>query len=211
MKAQQELREKVGKPAKREVKAVEINEELKSKVEAFAKAADAGDQPQAALPSTSAAAAYKELSAALKVHLPEGVEDQAELSGEVWGAAKRYFDDLQYHTVRNMILDEGVRLDGRKTDEVRGLAMEVDYLPGPHGSALFTRGETQSLTTATLGTSEDELLVESAAVSNYSELHPALQLPAVLYGRSKAAAWPRPSRSGPWQPGQALAGADDAG
>ena len=91
-----------------------------------------------------------------------------ELSGEEWGAAKRYFDDLQYHTVRNMILDESVRLDGRKTDEVRGLAMEVDYLPGPHGSALFTRGETQSLTTVTLGTSEDELLMESAAISNYS-------------------------------------------
>ncbi len=102
------------------------------------------------------------------MHLQEGLEDGAELSGEVWGAVKRYFDDLQYHTVRNMILDEGVRLDGRKTDEVRGLAMETDYLPGPHGSALFTRGETQSLTTATLGTSEDELLVESAAVSNYS-------------------------------------------
>ncbi len=167
VKAQEELRAAVGNPAKREVKGAEVNEELKAKVEAFAK--------QRMLEISRGGSAkhersghYKELSAALKVHLQEGLEDAAELSGEVWGAAKRYFDDLQYHTVRDMILDEGVRLDGRKTDEVRGLAMETDYLPGPHGSALFTRGETQSLTTATLGTSEDELLIESAAVSNYS-------------------------------------------
>lgn len=168
VKAQEELREKVGSPAKRVVTPVEINEELKAKVEAFAK-----DKMLEISRGGSAkherSAYYKELSAALKVHLQEGIEDQSELSGEVWGAAKRYFDDLQYHTVRNMILDEGVRLDGRKTDEVRGLAMEVDYLPGPHGSALFTRGETQSLTTATLGTPEDELLVESAAISDYKK------------------------------------------
>lgn len=68
-----------------------------------------------------------------------------------------------------MILDDQVRLDGRKLDEVRPLAMENDVLPSPHGSALFTRGETQSLTTVTLGTPLDELLVESAAVSEYSK------------------------------------------
>ena len=167
VKAQQELREKAGSPARREVKTVAINEELKNKVEAFAKEKMLQISREG-LPKHQRSANYKELSASLKVHLSEGLEDPGELSGEVWGAAKRYFDDLQYHTVRDMILDEGVRLDGRKTDEVRGLAMEVDYLPGPHGSALFTRGETQSLTTATLGTSEDELLVESAATSNYS-------------------------------------------
>jgi polyribonucleotide nucleotidyltransferase len=167
VKAQQELHALVGSPAKREVKAVEINEELKAKVEAFAKATML-EISRKGSPKHERSASYKELSAALKVHLQEGIEDQSELSGEVWGAAKRYFDDLQYHTVRDMILDEGVRLDGRKPNEVRDLAMEVDYLPGPHGSALFTRGETQSLTTATLGTSEDELLVESAATSDYS-------------------------------------------
>jgi polyribonucleotide nucleotidyltransferase len=61
------------------------------------------------------------------------------------------------------------RLDGRKLDEVRGLAMETEPLPTPHGSALFTRGETQSLTTVTFGTKLDELLAESAAKSEYSK------------------------------------------
>ncbi len=58
--------------------------------------------------------------------------------------------------MRNMILDEGKRLDGRKTDEIRPIWCEVDYLPAAHGSAIFTRGETQSLTSVTLGTKLDE-------------------------------------------------------
>src|SRR5438045_8149195 len=68
-----------------------------------------------------------------------------------------------------MILDEKVRLDGRGLEDIRALDMEVDVLPTPHGAALFTRGETQSLTTVTLGTPLDELLVESAQTSEYSK------------------------------------------
>src|SRR5438046_5010887 len=68
-----------------------------------------------------------------------------------------------------MILNDRVRLDGRGLEDVRSLDMEVDVLPSPHGAALFTRGETQSLTTVTLGTPLDELLVESAATSEYSK------------------------------------------
>jgi polyribonucleotide nucleotidyltransferase len=68
-----------------------------------------------------------------------------------------------------MMIDEKIRLDGRQLDQVRQLNMEVDILPSPHGAALFTRGETQSLTTVTLGTPLDELLIESAAVSEYSK------------------------------------------
>jgi polyribonucleotide nucleotidyltransferase len=83
--------------------------------------------------------------------------------------AKKYYDDLQWEVVRNMILDDRTRLDGRALDQVRPLAMETDILPTPHGSALFTRGETQSLTTVTLGTPLDELLIESAATSEYSK------------------------------------------
>ena len=82
---------------------------------------------------------------------------------------KNYLSDLQYHVVRDMILNEKVRLDGRGLEDVRPLDMEVDILPTPHGAALFTRGETQSLTTVTLGTPLDELLVESAAKSEYSK------------------------------------------
>lgn len=76
-----------------------------------------------------------------------------------------YYGDLQYDVVRDMILDEKVRLDGRDLETVRPLDMEIDVLPSPHGASLFTRGETQSLTTVTLGTPLDELLVESAAKS----------------------------------------------
>jgi polyribonucleotide nucleotidyltransferase len=76
----------------------------------------------------------------------------------------RYFHDVQKEAVRNLILDEGIRLDGRKTDEIRPIWCEVDYLPAAHGSAVFTRGETQSLTTVTLGTKLDEKIVDQVLV-----------------------------------------------
>ncbi|MDE6321202.1 MAG: polyribonucleotide nucleotidyltransferase, partial [Muribaculaceae bacterium] len=65
---------------------------------------------------------------------------------------KRYYHDVEKDAMRRCVLDEGIRLDGRKTDEIRPIWCEVDYIPGPHGSAVFTRGETQSLATVTLGT-----------------------------------------------------------
>ncbi len=71
-----------------------------------------------------------------------------------------YFHDVEKEAVRSLILNEGVRLDGRKTDEIRPIWCEVDYLPAAHGSALFTRGETQSLTTVTLGTKLDEKVID---------------------------------------------------
>ncbi|MCX8080624.1 MAG: polyribonucleotide nucleotidyltransferase [Bacteroidia bacterium] len=74
----------------------------------------------------------------------------------------KYYHEVEYHAVRKLALDQKVRLDGRKTDEIRPIWCEVDYLPGAHGSALFTRGETQSLTTVTLGTPLDALLIDAA-------------------------------------------------
>lgn len=73
---------------------------------------------------------------------------------------KRYYHDVEKEAVRRCILDEGIRLDGRKTTEIRPIWCEVDYLPGPHGSAVFTRGETQSLSTVTLGTKLDEKILD---------------------------------------------------
>ena len=73
---------------------------------------------------------------------------------------KRYYHDVEKEAVRRCILDEGIRLDGRKTTEIRPIWCEIDYLPGPHGSAVFTRGETQSLSTVTLGTKLDEKIVD---------------------------------------------------
>jgi polyribonucleotide nucleotidyltransferase len=79
----------------------------------------------------------------------------------------RYYHDVEKEAMRRAILDEGKRLDGRKTTEIRPIWIETDYLPGPHGSAVFTRGETQSLTTVTLGTKNDEKLVDD--VLNYGK------------------------------------------
>lgn len=176
--AQAELRAKVGSPAKREVAPFEENEEIKAKVEAFAGAK--------MLEISRAGSAKHDRSAALKALKEELIASFGEEPEEADIAfAKRYYDDLQYYTVRNMILDESRRLDGRKLDEVRGLYIETDYLPSPHGSALFTRGETQSLTTVTLGTKDDELLVETAGTSNYHNFLLHYNFPPFSTGETK--------------------------
>lgn len=77
---------------------------------------------------------------------------------------KRYYHEVEKEAMRRMILDEKIRLDGRKTDEIRTIWGEVDYLPGAHGSSLFTRGETQSLTSVTLGTKMDEKIIDNVTV-----------------------------------------------
>ena len=75
-----------------------------------------------------------------------------------------YFKGTQKKAIRDLLLNEGIRLDGRGTKDIRPIWCEVDYIPGPHGSAIFTRGETQSLTTLTLGTKDDEQLIDNALV-----------------------------------------------
>lgn len=77
---------------------------------------------------------------------------------------KRYFHDVEKKALRALILEEGKRVDGRKTDEIRPIACEVDYLPAAHGSALFTRGETQSLTTVTLGNKMDQKIIDQVLI-----------------------------------------------
>jgi polyribonucleotide nucleotidyltransferase len=86
----------------------------------------------------------------------------AELLTEDLPLIKKYYHDIEKEAVRNMVLDERVRLDGRKLDQIRAIWSEVGYLPSAHGSAVFTRGETQSLTTATLGTKLDEQMIDGA-------------------------------------------------
>ncbi len=86
--------------------------------------------------------------------LPE--EEQEEKTPLV----KRYYHDVEKEAMRRCVLDEGIRLDGRKTTEIRPIWCETDYLPGPHGSAVFTRGETQALATVTLGTKLDEKILD---------------------------------------------------
>ncbi|MBS1597800.1 MAG: polyribonucleotide nucleotidyltransferase [Bacteroidetes bacterium] len=162
IKAQEELRSKVGVTGKRDYKKPAQNEEIQAKVNSFAK--DRVYQiSRAGSSKHERSDAYDKLKEELVASFGEDISDVDKK------LVKKYYEDLKWEVVRNMIVDERVRLDGRGLDQVRSLAMETDPLPTPHGSALFTRGETQSLTTVTLGTPLDELLVESAAKSDYTK------------------------------------------
>jgi polyribonucleotide nucleotidyltransferase len=162
VKAQEELREKAGAKPKRDYTKPYRNEALDKKIIAFAK-----DKMYAI---SSTASAKHERQDSFDKLLDETTEHLGEdLPDEDKALIKYYFGELQYHVVRDMILTDRKRLDGRGLEEIRPLTMEVSFLPSPHGSSLFTRGETQTLTTVTLGTPLDELLVESAATSNYSK------------------------------------------
>lgn len=160
--AQQELRNKVGVTTKRDYTKPDQNEALKAVVAAFT-AEKIKSIARGGTAKHDRSAAFKALKDELVASLGEEADDKTKKH------AKKYYEDLQWELVRDMILDDRTRLDGRQLDQVRPLAMEVDPLPTPHGSALFTRGETQSLTTVTLGTPLDELLIESAAKSDYTK------------------------------------------
>ncbi len=161
VKAQEDLRDLVGSNVKRDYTKPYRNEELDAKISAFAK-----DKMYAI---ASAASAKHERSDAFSKLFTEVKENFAELEEQDKKLVGHYVGELQYNVVRDMILNDRKRLDGRGTEDIRQLEMETDILPTPHGSALFTRGETQSLTTVTLGTPLDELLVESAHHSDYTK------------------------------------------
>ncbi len=95
-------------------------------------------------------------------NLPEMTEEQLEnyTADQRIAMVKRYYHDVEKEAMRRCVLDEGIRLDGRQTTQIRPIWCEVDYLPGPHGAAVFTRGETQALVTATLGTTLDEKILD---------------------------------------------------
>ncbi len=99
---------------------------------------------------------------------------------------KRYYHDVEKEAVRRCILDEGIRLDGRKTTEIRPIWCEVDYLPGPHGSAVFTRGETQSLATVTLGTKLDEKILDDVLNQGRERFLLHYNFPPFSTGEAKA-------------------------
>jgi polyribonucleotide nucleotidyltransferase len=170
IKAQQELAKLMGVGAKRDYAKPEDKAELREKVSQLGKARMEADS-RGNLAKNDRKESYNKLyddiieSLTKEANLPEGES----LDDPTKKLVKNYLADLQYDVVRDMILNDKVRLDGRGLEQVRPLDMEVDVLPTPHGAALFTRGETQSLTTVTLGTPLDELLVESAAKSEYSK------------------------------------------
>ena len=148
---QLELKSEIGK-AKRDIQAPEINEDLVKDVMELA-----FDKFKLIVHSTLAkeerSAKNKELSSFVKENLAEKYPDQEKIIGEI-------LHDLEKDLMRKRILDEGIRLDGRNTKQIRPITIELGILPRTHGSALFTRGETQSLTTITLGTKNDEQIID---------------------------------------------------
>ena len=158
--AQLELSEAVGKMTKREYPAEEQDEELRDRMQRelydkIYKVATAG---------TDKHARGDAFEAIVEEFKAQFTEEELEEKGMI---IDRYYHDMEKAAMRRMILDEGKRLDGRRTDEIRPIWIETDCLPGPHGSAIFTRGETQSLSTVTLGTKSDEKLVDD--VLNYGK------------------------------------------
>lgn len=127
-----------------------------------------------------------ERSAGFKAVLNEYLEGK----DEEWletnaGFAKSYFHDVEYKAMRNMILNDGQRLDGRSTTDIRPIWSEVDYLPGAHGSAVFTRGETQSLTTVTLGTSLDANRIDDATFTGEEKFYLHYNFPPFSTGEAR--------------------------
>ena len=98
----------------------------------------------------------------------------------------RYYNDVERDAMRRCVLDEGTRLDGRKTTDIRPIWCEVSPLPGPHGSAIFTRGETQALATCTLGTKLDEKLIDGVLDHSYQRFLLHYNFPPFSTGEAKA-------------------------
>ena len=115
------------------------------------------------------------------------ITETSEISKDEYEAMMdRYYHDVERDAMRRCILDEGIRLDGRKTDEIRPIWCEVSPLPMPHGSSIFTRGETQSLTTCTLGTKLDEKLVDDVLDKGYQRFLLHYNFPPFCTGEAKA-------------------------
>ncbi|MFN0290239.1 polyribonucleotide nucleotidyltransferase [Pedobacter helvus] len=159
---QVELTEATGKTVKREYNHEDHDDELKAKVYA-----DTYDKVYAIAKSGST---KEERSEAFTALITEFLEAMPEETEDLTKAlAKHYYHDVQYDAVRALLLDEGIRLDGRATTQIRPIWSEVGYLPAAHGSAVFTRGETQSLTSVTLGSKDDEQMIDGAFFNGYNK------------------------------------------
>ena len=186
IRAQLELREMVGVSEKRDYPKPEHNEAIRERVNELGK-----PKMEVLARANVKKAARKEQYDAIKDEIIETLRKESnlpegeELPEETQKQVKNYLADLQYHVVRDMIINDKIRLDGRGLEDVRPLDMEVDVLPTPHGAALFTRGETQSLTTVTLGTPLDELLIESAGKSIDSKFYLHYNFPPFSTGEVK--------------------------
>lgn len=153
-KAQLELTEMVGKTVKREYDHEVNDDELRAKVR------EACYDKVYAIASSGNANKHERHDAFTAIRDEFKATFTEEELAEKGALIDRYYHDVEKDAMRRSILDEGKRLDGRQTTQIRPIWCEVDYLPGPHGSAVFTRGETQSLTSVTLGTKLDEKIID---------------------------------------------------
>ena len=167
IEAQLELAQLVGESAtvKRVIEPLKVNEELKEKVKQECSERIL-EISRAGYDKMTRKNAFDKI---IEEFVAKLVEEQGEEFDPKTGVeATKYFDKLKKHLVRNVVLNEGKRLDGRSFDQVRPIWCEVDYIPSSHGSAIFNRGETQSLTSLTLGAKTDTLLIDNA-LENYNE------------------------------------------
>lgn len=173
-----ELMQEAGKTEKREYSHEESDEELKQQLhQAYYNQYYAVAEQQIAN-KAERKAAFTAIKDAYLETLPEEHEIDLELVG-------RYFHSIEKEACRNLVLNENLRIDGRKLDEVRPIWSEVDYLPSAHGSAIFTRGETQSLTTVTLGTKLDEQMIDNAMEKGFKKFILHYNFPGFSTGEVK--------------------------
>ncbi len=184
---QKELSKELGTDVKREYDDEVNDEELRQQVKdecykpayAIAEAGD-HDKHQREYAFTEIREGFKERYAAAHPELsPEELEEKNAM-------VDRYYHDVERDAMRRCILDEGKRLDGRKTTDIRPIWCEVSPLPMPHGSAIFTRGETQALATATLGTKLDEKMVDDVLDKSYMRFLLHYNFPPFSTGEAKA-------------------------
>ena len=183
---QKELSKELGKDVKREYCHEVNDEELREQVnkECYQPAYDITKQ---ALEKHARAEAFEKVREDFKVRYAEAHPNMeaAELE-EKNALVDRYYHDVERDAMRRCILDEGIRLDGRGTTDIRPIWCEVSPLPGPHGSSIFTRGETQSLSTVTLGTKLDEKLVDDVLDRSYMRFLLHYNFPPFSTGEAKA-------------------------
>lgn len=177
--AQIELMEAAGKTVKREYCHEENDEELRQQVHDFCYARAYAQATSADTDKHHREEAFAAICADFKAQFSE--EELAEKEGMI----DRYYHDVEKEAMRRAVLDEGKRLDGRKTNEIRPIWCEVGYLPGPHGSAIFTRGETQSLSTVTLGTKRDEKLIDEPLIQGYDRFLLHYNFPPFATGEAR--------------------------
>ena len=178
--AQNELMAEVGKTVKREYCHEENDEELRQDV--WNKCYDKA-YAVVASENTNKHEREANFSAIRDEYLASMTPEDAEAKAEM---VNRYYHAVEKEAMRRCILDEGKRLDGRKTTEIRPIWCEVGYLPGPHGSAIFTRGETQSLTSVTLGTKQDEKIVDDVLNQGKERFLLHYNFPPFSTGEAKA-------------------------